>query len=266
MLLDAPLGKNSVYIETYSPGLLYPVSRALSRDKLGITHMIPFDGKDVWNGYELSWLNGKGKPQMAYATFIFPCTSPFIVESKSFKLYLNSFNQSKFDSIDSVQKTIEHDLSAAAKDKVEVILSEEPPAMKEFTGICLDDLDSVINCYHHNADLLKIQDEFAQETLYTNLFKSNCLATGQPDWGSVRIHYCGKKIDHESLLRYFISFRSHSGFAEHCVEQIYYDLMQKCAPDKLSVYARYTRRGGLDINPFRSNFEPLTQNFRLLRQ
>lgn len=269
MLDLAPLGKKTVYVETYSPGLLFPVSRNLARDKLKLDSL-PFKGWDKWNGYEISFLNKKGKPVIALAEFTFPCTSENIVESKSLKLYLNSFNAATFDSLEEVQKIMEKDISSTIKAEVTVKLfplsSLKEKELKELSGICIDDLDIEVNEYSVNPKLLKTSDAETEEILYSNLLKSNCLATGQPDWGSLWIHYVGPKIDHESLLRYIISFRNHSGFAEHCVESIFMDLLKECGAKKLSVYARYTRRGGLDINPFRSNFEDFTSNERNIRQ
>ncbi|CDR34640.1 NADPH-dependent 7-cyano-7-deazaguanine reductase QueF [Criblamydia sequanensis] len=269
MLDLAPLGKKTVYIETYSPELLFPVSRNLARDKLKLDS-IPFKGWDKWNGYEISFLNRKGKPLIALAEFTFPCTTENIVESKSLKLYLNSFNASAFDSLEEVQEIMEKDISSAIKGEVSVKLfpltSLKEKELRELPGTCIDDLDIEVNEYSVNPKLLKTSSAEVEETLYSNLLKSNCLATGQPDWGSLWIHYAGPRIDHESLLKYIISFRNHSGFAEHCVESIFMDLFKECRPKNLSVYARYTRRGGLDINPFRSNFEDLFINERNIRQ
>ncbi len=273
MLHEAPLGKSTVYIENYSPDLLYPILRSLARDKTGIDHSsLPFDGIDIWNGFELSWLNPKGKPEIALIEFYFPCKSPKIVESKSLKLYLNSFNQSLFESIDAVAKTIEKDLLEATEGPVLVKLhslhTNTDTKIVKFDGICLDNLDIEVNCYMVNPDFLKTThpEKHVEESLYSDLLKSNCLATGQPDWGSLLIRYKGAKIDREGLLKYIISFRQHSGFAEHCVEQIFCDILSRCKPTHLTVYARYTKRGGLDINPFRSNFESPPANLRHVRQ
>lgn len=265
---ESPLGKISAYIDTYTPSLLFPLPRALAREKLKLAQL-PFHGSDIWCGYELSWLNRKGKPQLALADFTFPCTSPNIVESKSFKLYLNSFHQTPFSSMEEVQTTLARDLSTAAQGIVSVDLYA--PALwkthlERFSGICLDDLDIETNVYTVDKKLLKTSSRLVEEILYTDLLKSNCLVTGQPDWGSVWMRYVGNQIDHAALLKYFISYRTHNGFAEHCTEQIFCDLLSECAPEKLSVHCRYTRRGGLDINPFRSNFENSPPNMRLIRQ
>lgn len=270
MLENAPLGKNTEYLQTYSPQLLFPVSRKFARDKIGLEGTLPFNGWDLWNGYELSWLNIKGKPVIALAEIAVSCQSKNVFESKSLKLYLNSFNQSKFSSMDEVNQLISKDLSNIAEGEVRVSifpLSESKRrTLSEFPGHCLDDLDIEVDSYQPTPSFLKVHSEHVQETLYSALLKSNCLATGQPDWGTILIRYEGNKIDHEGLLKYIISYRNHAGFAEHCVEQFYKDIMQNCAPQKLTVYIRYTRRGGLDINPFRSNFETNVDNINHLRQ
>lgn len=268
MLKESPLGQKTVYVETYSPEQLYPIPRTLARDKIGLGAKLPFSGVDQWTGFELSWLNKNGKPEIALAEFIFSHDTPHVVESKSFKLYLNSFNQSKFESMDEVRGIMEADLSAAAGGHVKVKLYSVYSDINSYTfrGICLDDLDISTEVYTPNPHLLKTRAGLVEETLFSHLLKSNCLATGQPDWGTVLIKYKGPKIDHEGLLKYIISLRRHSGFAEHLVEQIYMDLYTHCKPEKLTVYGRYTRRGGLDINPFRSNFEKAPENYRLARQ
>ena len=271
MLQEAPLGKSTVYKEDYSPELLFPVPRSMARDKIGLRgDQLPFNGVDIWNGFELSWLNLRGKPEVALGEFHFPCTSPNIVESKSFKLYLNSFNQTSFTSMESVRATIEKDLSFATNVPISVFLhplsSPKISKLGGFSGICLDNLDIDVDTYDVTREFLKAGVLYTDEDLYSNLLKSNCLATGQPDWGSVLIRYSGPKIDHEGLLKYIISYRRHTGFAEYCVEQMFRDILTRCRPKKLSVYARYTKRGGLDINPFRSNFEEVPENTRQVRQ
>lgn len=270
MSKDSPLGQKTVYIETYSPSLLHPVPRSLTRDKIGIGDSLPFEGLDIWNAFEISWLNPKGKPEIALAELSFPCRSPNIVESKSLKLYLNSFNQTYFDSYESVKQTMQNDLSQVIKDHATVVLYPHSHVQKapltEFSGTCIDDLDIEISTYSIEPKFLLTHPIKVQETVYSNLLKSNCLVTAQPDWGSVSIHYLGHQIDHAGLLKFLISFRSHSGFAEHCVEQIFTCIMNECNPELLTVYARYTRRGGLDINPFRSNFEQIPANSRQIRQ
>jgi 7-cyano-7-deazaguanine reductase len=270
MLHESPLGKETTYVETYSPDLLFPVPRQLGRDKTGIKGKLPFKGIDLWNAYELSWLNSKGKPEVAMATIIVSCAAPNIIESKSLKLYLNSLNQTKFDSFEVVKQTLEKDLSHVAGDRVQVEIfspcKEDKKALGVLPGVCLDDLDVQTSTYEIDPKFLTILPEKTEETVNSHLLKSNCLATGQPDWGSVVIRYSGPKIDHKGLLKYLISYRRHSGFHEHCVEHIFHDILNTCHPEKLTVYARYTRRGGLDINPFRSNFEQPPANIRLSRQ
>jgi 7-cyano-7-deazaguanine reductase len=270
---QSPLGKPSSYTEQYDASLLFPIARRNARDQIGIGATLPFFGTDIWNAYELSWLNTRGKPQIAIATFYVPADSPNIVESKSFKLYLGSFAHTQFDSIDTVRDTIKRDVSAACGSSVSLHLY--PPAefsklgLDEFEGTSLDRLDLDTDVYLPDASLLKaaLDEAPVEETLFSNLLKSNCPVTGQPDWGSVQIHYVGPQIDHAGLLRYIISYRNHTGFHEQCVEKIFLDVMRMCQPVKLAVYARYTRRGGLDINPFRTNFNlPMPDNLRTARQ
>jgi 7-cyano-7-deazaguanine reductase len=270
MLEESSLGQSTVYIEKYTPDLLFPIPRTLSRDKLSLSAPLPFSGVDIWSAYEISWLNSKGKPMVALADIYFSCESLNIVESKSFKLYLNSFNQTKFESFDIVTETMEKDLRNITKGVVTVDLYSlddfKEKNLMQFPGICLDTLDIETSTYQLTPAFLTTEGIETEETLYSELLKSNCLATGQPDWGSLYIHYSGSKINREGLLKYIISFRNHSGFAEHCVEQIFHDISTRCKPENLTVYARYTRRGGLDINPFRSNFEKAPENYRHTRQ
>lgn len=253
---DSPLGKPSLYRDLYDPGLLYPVPRATLRLELGIAAEPPFTGYDLWNAYELSWLDGKGKPRIALASFVVPADSPNIVESKSFKLYLNSYNQTRISGVTDVHAMLERDLSAAFGVAVSVSLRGpeqwrgEMPAV--WDGACIDDLDIEMDGYHPDPASLRAEGPVVDEVLFSHLLKSNCPITGQPDWASIRVDYRGPRIDREGLLRYIVSFRQHGGFHEHCVERIFMDLLSRCRPERLAVYARYTRRGGLDINPFRS--------------
>ena len=270
---DLSLGKQVDYEFEYNPGLLQGVPRSLSRDTLDLANSsLPFDGIDTWTGYELSWLNLKGKPNVAILECHVPITSENLIESKSFKLYLNSFNQTKFASAEDVRQVLQADLSACAGETVEVklILPEQFTSLqfKEFEGTLLDSLDVEIEQYSPNTQFLALAKSGAEvkETLISHLLKSNCLITSQPDWASIQIRYEGKAIEHEGLLKYLISFRQHNEFHEQCVERIYNDIMQHCQPDKLTVCARYTRRGGLDINPFRSNYEAPFANHRQARQ
>ncbi|MGN8134109.1 NADPH-dependent 7-cyano-7-deazaguanine reductase QueF [Paraburkholderia sp. 22099] len=270
---QSPLGKPSAYTEQYDASLLFPIARGNAREAIGISAPLPFFGTDIWNAYELSWLNARGKPQIAVATFFVPADSPNIVESKSFKLYLGSFAQTAFESMEVVRETIKRDVSASCGATVSVHLTAPYEfgklQMEEFEGLSLDRLDLDADVYQPDASLLKaaLNEAPVEETLFSNLLKSNCPVTGQPDWGSVQIHYIGPQIDHAGLLRYIISYRNHTGFHEQCVEKIFIDVLKACKPVKLAVYARYTRRGGLDINPFRTNYNlPMPDNMRLARQ
>jgi len=253
----SPLGKPAAYIDQYSAALLFPIGRAENRAALSSGTRRPDLGVDIWTAYELSWLNTKGKPQVATATITVPADSPNIIESKSFKLYLNSLNQSALADVDAVATLMRRDLSAAAGRAVEVdIHAEDSPAntsIAPLTGELLDAQDISFNQYVPDAALLRCTEAgTASEVLVSHLLKSNCPVTGQPDWASVQISYAGQQIDHAQLLRYIVSFRQHAGFHEHCVERIFDDIMRMCHPEMLTVYARYTRRGGLDINPWRS--------------
>lgn len=266
------LGKSSDYKDCYDPALLDPIPRQLARQSLAIENALPFKGADRWTAYELSWLDVRGKPQVAMAEFEFPCTSDNIVESKSFKLYLNSFNQSRYPSMQAVVKVLEADLSQACGAPVMVhcmtLKQGLSAGVGHFAGESIDDLDVECAQYQPDADLLKsaVGDLVVQETLCSDLLKSNCPVTGQPDWASLYIHYTGPAIDRASLLRYIVSYRQHRDFHEHCVERIFLDILNRCKPEKLTVYARYTRRGGLDINPWRTNCGELPESLRLVRQ
>lgn len=258
-LTSLTLGKSTRYSATYDASLLDGVPRALNRQDLQLTTELPFQGGDLWTLYELSWLNEKGVPQVAIGEVWVPAYSPNLIESKSFKLYLNSFNQTRFASMAMVETHLQLDLSACAGCPVQVELQplsayrHQPIA--DLAGECLDYQDIEINTYQFSPELLKAatQEQWVEETLHSHLLKSNCLITQQPDWGSIEIHYCGAKIQRDALLRYLISFREHNEFHEQCVERIFMDIQRYCQPERLSVYARYTRRGGLDINPYRSN-------------
>ena len=269
MSLNTPeqsqLGKTSAYADRYDPSLLFPLPREPKRREIGITGSVPFLGADLWTAYELSWLNPRGKPQVALAHITIPCESTHIVESKSFKLYLNSFNNTVFESADAVRERIRADIGAAiwhggpvmAGVGVKLLLPEAfgAEAVQELPGLCIDRLDVECTRYQPAPDLLSaaLHEQPVTETLTSHLLKSNCLVTGQPDWGSVQISYTGPQIDQAGLLQYIVSFRNHNEFHEQCVERIYMDVMARCKPTKLMVYARYTRRGGLDINPWRTS-------------
>lgn len=266
---DSLLGKPVAYAGDYDPTRLFPIPRAGNRGSLP-DPLPPMFGVDLWNAYELSWLNPRGLPQVALAELHVPAGSPNLIESKSLKLYLNGFMQTRMDGAEAVRALMVQDLSAAAGAVVDVRLlpAASVAAVMPLEGDCIDDIDVAIEHYGPpDAGLLQHHDEVVEEALVSHLLKSNCPVTGQPDWASLRIAYRGPRLDRAALLRYLVSFREHAEFHEHCVERIYCDLWQRCAPSALTVYARYTRRGGLDINPFRSsdaNAQP--ENPRLARQ
>jgi len=269
----SPLGKSSEYVSTYAPGLLFPISRATKWAELGLDGAnLPYRGVDIWNCYELSWLTPGGKPVVAIGEFAIPAQSPNIIESKSFKLYLNSLNQSPFDSREALRAVLERDLSAAAGAPVSVRLRSLDEVAEEgvakLPGRCIDDLDIAVDSYDHpRPELLRCDDaRRVDEVLYSHLLKSNCPVTGQPDWGTLVVDYAGPALDPASLLAYVVSFRQHQDFHEQCVERIYLDLQRLLQPSRLTVYARYVRRGGLDINPYRSSGEIAPDNRRLVRQ
>ena len=273
------LGKASAYVDQYDASLLFPISRQAKRTEIGVTATPPFFGADLWTAFELSWLNLRGKPQLALAHFVVPSESPNIVESKSFKLYLNSFNNTRFADAAEVQARLRADISEAAwrgaerpgSVGVKLILPElfDQEPVHEMDGLSLDRLDVECTRYTPAPELLTaaFDESPVSEVLTSNLLKSNCLVTGQPDWGSVQIRYTGPQIDQPRLLQYLVSFRNHHEFHEQCVERIFMDTWTRCKPMKLAVYARYTRRGGLDINPFRTSFaQTLPPNVRMARQ
>ncbi len=267
------LGQSVAFPSSYDAGLLFPIPRTEARSKLGLDEALPFVGVDLWNAYELSWLDLRGKPQVALAEFRVPATSPNLVESKSFKLYLNSFAQERLANADALRATLISDLSAAAGAPVSVSLiaptSPQAFPVSVLPGELIDGVAITIENYGPPApELLKSDaQETVEETLVSHLFRSNCPVTGQPDWASLQIAYTGPRIDRAALLRYLVSFRTHSDFHEACVERIFLDLRARCAPVKLSVYARFTRRGGLDINPFRAlPGAAMPDNLRLSRQ
>ncbi len=272
------LGKNiakTEYSQQYNYNLLFPIPRQPKREEIGILNNNIFFGADIWNAYEFSWLNIKGKPQIAILEFTFDSNTINIVESKSFKLYLNSFNQTKFENIEKIKSILQNDLKSAVQGMVNVRIFQPNEFDKQFKNqlaqpqvLCLDRLDIEIEKYIPDSNLLFLEsDNRIEEVLYSDLLKSNCLVTGQPDWATIQIGYNGRQINQEGLLKYLIGFRNHQEFHEQCVEHIFYDIMQKCKPVKLWVYAQYTRRGGLDINPFRSNTNMQMPKFkRLARQ
>ncbi len=267
------LGSTSQYPDRYDPSLLTPIPRSNSRESLFSNGAIPYTGVDLWTAYELSWLDGNGKPVVAIAEFEFPCDSINIVESKSFKYYLNSLNQTKYENIEVLQSQLEKDLSeACGADMRATILplssSGQFDRIEKMPGYCVDQEDVEIQTYSPDAGLLEADttNQVQNEQLFSHLLKSNCPVTGQPDWASLWIEYSGAKISAASLLRYVVSFRQHQDFHENCVEKIFNDVVRQCNPGSLSVYARYTRRGGLDINPFRTNCDRSIPFRRLSRQ
>ena len=253
-----PLGKEVSHSPRYNPGHLFPVPRAEGRLDIGLGRNLPFQGNDIWNAYEMSWLNDRGRPEIAIGWFVFPCSSENLIESKSLKLYLNSLNLERFDSAERVQKTVEKDLSAAAGGGVAVTLLSPGQfgelALDTPPGKCLDNLDIEVHGYRLNPKALATTGGQAEEKLCSILLRTNCPVTGQPDWGSVVIGYKGPRIDPEGLLKYIVSYREHTGFHENCVERMFHDLSTRCAPEKLFIQAHFTRRGGLDINPWRANY------------
>jgi 7-cyano-7-deazaguanine reductase len=276
---QSQLGKSSAYVDQYDATLLFPIPRAVKRQEIGVTGAAPFFGADMWTAYELSWLNPRGKPQVALVHFTIPCESVNIVESKSFKLYLNSFNNTRFADAAEVLTRLRADINEAvwrgavvqSSVGVKLIAPEQfdREPIYELDGLSLDRLDVECTRYQPAPDLLRaaVDEASVEEVLVSNLLKSNCLVTGQPDWGSVQISYTGPQIDHEGLLLYIVSFRNHNEFHEQCVERIFMDLWTRCKPSKLTVYARYTRRGGLDINPLRTSYpQALPVNTRTARQ
>lgn len=264
------LGAESLYPDRYDANLLEPIPRDQSRSKLVVDgEELPFAGTDYWTAYEVSWLNSQGLPQVAIAEFDFPAESKNIVESKSFKYYLNSFNKTEFKTWAKVTKTLSKDLSTAvsAEVKVKLFTLEEGLHEDSLTGKCVDKLDVKIDTYQVNTGYLQVVgDDVRREQLYSHLLKSNCPVTGQPDWATVWIEYNGNQISEEGFLKYIVSFRDHQDFHENCVEKIFTDILERCSPRKLSVYARYTRRGGLDINPYRTNCNRSLPFKRLSRQ
>jgi len=273
MYHDSPLGKNSVYDASYNPDLLFAILRQEKRTAIGITNTLPFVGFDLWHHYEVSWLNEKGKPIVALAEICYSCHTPFMIESKSMKLYFNTFNNTVFKDENIVSETIKKDLENTVDGLVNVkvmLLSEikTETIFSDFEGECLDNLDIDCTVYTPMPSFLKTGKNIVTEVLHSNLLKSNCLVTQQPDWGSIQISYTGKEIHKPDLLRYLVSFRNHNEFHEQCIERIFVDILHHCQPDSLTVYGRYTRRGGIDINPYRTTLSQEIDilNRRLCRQ
>ena len=256
----------------YSPDLLQPIPRSEGRSRLGIREAIPFSGVDIWNGYELSWLNEQGKPVAVSCEFRFPATSPNIIESKSLKLYLNSFSETRHSSVEAIHSTLHNDLGdvsgADTTIQISSITSSRPLIQSELLGNCIDDISPETSTYDLDPSLLSGSTNtkiHVTETLYSHLLKTNCPVTGQPDWASLIVRYKGAQIEQKQLLAYLVSYRNHAEYHEQCIERIFIDIQNHCQPEALTVYACYTRRGGLDINPFRSNFEEAPEKFQSLR-
>lgn len=273
ILEQSELGKKAEYDPHYNPDKLYSIPRKYKRDEIGVSDNLPFFGFDLWNHYEVSWLNEIGKPVVALGEISYGCETPCIIESKSMKLYFNSFNNTNFKDEQAVQAIVKKDIEERVGGSVFVKIIplsnlSDDKLFVGFNGECLDKLDIECSSYMIERSLLQCGEELVEETLFSNLLKSNCLVTNQPDWGSIQISYKGKKINREGLLRYIVSFRNHNEFHEQCVERIFMDIMKHCQPEELTIYGRYTRRGGLDINPYRSTKKnsPDLLNARLYRQ
>lgn len=270
--LVSELGKKSEYESHYNPSKLFPIPRKIKRDEIGVPMPLPFFGYDTWNHYEVSWLNQKGKPQVGMAEITYSSDSPNIIESKSMKLYFNSLNNTHFENSDAVKKTLIQDISARVEADVTVVLMplsfyrQRHVGYQHGIGENIDDIDVEIDCYSVFPEFLTTENIDTEEILCSDLLKSNCLVTNQPDWASVKITYTGKKINRAGLLKYIISFRNHNEFHEQCIERIFMDIQRQCQPERLTVYGRYTRRGGLDINPVRSSFPVPFENIRDIRQ
>jgi 7-cyano-7-deazaguanine reductase len=271
---DLPLGKDSRFVTTYTPSLLRGIARAEARAPMGLSGALPFRGEDAWNCYEFSWLDGRGKPEVAMLRVQVPCTSSHMVESKSLKLYLNSFAQTRFVSRRELVATLDSDLAVAFRAPVIVaMLDVEHGAERilqhvQLPGRCIDGLDVACDVYEREPSMLACEDTQAltRETLHSHVFRSLCPITGQPDWASVLVQYVGRPIVADSLLRYLVSYRQHAAFHESTIEQIFVDLLERCGPEQLTVYGRFLRRGGIDINPFRSTHESVAPDYRLARQ
>ena len=271
---QSELGKKSTYTSLYNPDILFPIARSSQRIEIGVDSSdLPFKGFDYWNHYEVSWLNEWGKPIVALAEIVYDCQSTYMIESKSLKLYFNTLNNTRFKTLEDVTLLVKKDLSMRMGTDVFVAIMpietiQHAPLVIAPQGVCLDSLD--IDCFDYTTkpSLLTTESDHVEERLYSNLLKSNCLVTHQPDWGTIEIHYEGKKINRAHLLAYIISYRNHYEFHEQCIERIFMDVMTQCQPNKLTVYGRYTRRGGLDINPYRSTeaSDFKHKNIRLIRQ
>ena len=265
---ETPLGKSTGYAEQYDPERLFAIARAESRTALALGNNLPFNGCDIWTAWELTWLNAAGVPQVASAEIQVPAYSPCLIESKSLKLYLGSFAMTKIENRDKLQQMIETDLNACTGSDVELHIHDTGTEtdIEEFAGDCIDATDTQCDVFDVDDSFLQTSDELVTATLNSHVLRSLCPVTNQPDLGSVMISYKGPQIDRAGLLRYIVSYRQHNDFHEVCVERMFMDIKQRCNPEQLTVYARYQRRGGIDINPFRSNFEAPPGRMRLRRQ
>ena len=263
-----PLGQPTSYADRYDPSLLFAIPRTESRAALDLSNDLPFNGCDIWTAWEITWLNAAGVPQIASAEILVPAYSPFLIESKSLKLYLGSFAMTSVESTNKLRQMIETDLNACTASDVELRIHStgDETNIEEFAGDCIDSIDTSCDVFDVDANFLEASDEVVTETLNSHVLRSLCPVTDQPDLGSVMISYKGPQIDRAGLLRYIVSFRQHNDFHEACVERMFMDITQRCKPEQLTVYARYQRRGGIDINPFRSNFEAPPSRIRLRRQ
>ncbi len=268
MAKETALGKRTDYADQYDPGLLFAIPRAESRSELGLSSELPFNGCDIWTAWEITWLDLNGVPQVASAEILVPAYSPYLIESKSLKLYLGSYAMTRIADLASLKQMIEKDLNECTGSDVELILHSggDETDIEEFAGTCIDTTDTVCDVFDVEPGFLETGEEVVAETLNSHLLRSLCPVTDQPDLGGVMISYKGPKIDPAGLLRYIVSFRQHNDFHEACVERMFMDIRQRCNPEQLTVYARYQRRGGIDINPFRSNFEAPPSRLRLRRQ
>ena len=269
--MNLPLGRETDYPHKYAPEVLCPISRADSRASLGIGDELPFAGVDIWNAWDLTWLSPSGLPRVATAEIHVPADSPSIVESKSLKLYLGSFAMSPFESATAVAEAIARDLAACVGAAVSVsvlpVAGTQARRVARLAGACLDELAVACSDWEVNADLLHADpSDLAQEDVHTHLLRSLCPVTSQPDIGSLQISYSGPRIDHAGLLKYVVSFREHNDFHEACIERMFIDLLNRCGCEALTVQARYQRRGGIDINPVRTNGGEKPLNLRLWRQ
>ncbi|MEQ8205205.1 MAG: NADPH-dependent 7-cyano-7-deazaguanine reductase QueF [Woeseia sp.] len=268
LMKDTLLGRSSDYPDTLTPELLYPVDRTDGRAALQLGEALPFRGVDLWTAWEMSWLNSAGRPVVGVLSLAVPAESPALIESKSLKLYLNSYAMSRFNSTDEVADQLRTDLGQCAQSpvRVQLRLDNGTAGISELPGVCIDQENVSCESYELDATLLQSGGEIISETLHSHVLRSLCPVTGQPDTGSVMLRYRGPRIDRGALLAYIVSFRRHSDFHELCVERIFMDIQARCGAEELTVYARYNRRGGIDINPFRSNVESEAPDLRLWRQ